>query len=73
MVEVSEGKSFLEFQSSYQIWDFGNNHLAEKRGQYPHDNFVTSNMSETGYCKMIQALKEYIRNMETTKAETVKK
>ena len=31
-VETSEGKSFSEFQSIYQIWDFGDNHLAERRG-----------------------------------------
>lgn len=43
-------------------WDFGDNHLAERRGQYSHDNFVSNNMSETGYQKMVYALKEYIKN-----------
>lgn len=69
-VEASEGKSFSEFQSIYQIWDFGDNHLAERRGQYVHDNFVANNMSESGYQKMVYALKEYLRTMEISKFET---
>lgn len=63
-VEASEGKKFSEFRSSYQIWDFGDNHLAERRGQYSHDNFITNNMSEIGYQKMIQVLKEYLKSIE---------
>ncbi len=63
-VEASDGKSFSEFKSTYQIWDFGENHLAEKRGLYSHDNFVTENMSEEGYQIMVQALKEYLKTME---------
>ena len=47
-VEAADGKRFSEFQSIYQIWDFGDNHLAERRGLYSHDNFVTNNMSEAG-------------------------
>ena len=69
-VEASEGKSFSEFQSIYQIWDFGDNHLAERRGQYVHDNFVANNMSESGYQKMVYALKEYLRTMKISKFET---
>ncbi len=63
-VDASFKKSFSEFQSSYQIWDFGDNHLAEKKGQYSHDNFVSNNMSEAGYQKTVQALKEYLKSME---------
>lgn len=62
-VENANGKSFSEFQSIYQIWDFGENHLAEKRGKYAHDNFVANNMSEKGYQKMVQALKEYLKTI----------
>lgn len=69
-IEAAEGKSFAEFQSSYQIWDFGDNHLAEKRGLYPHDNFVVTNMSEEGYHNMIQTLKTYLKKLETTRIET---
>lgn len=69
-VEVSDGKSFSEFQSTYQIWDFGDNHLAERRGQYAHDNFVANNMSEAGYQKMVQALKEYLKTMEIDQIQT---
>lgn len=61
-IEAAEGKSFEEFRNSYYIWDFGENHLAERRGLYSHDNFVTNNMSELGYQKMVQVLKEYMKN-----------
>ena len=61
-ISSADGKDFSEFKSTYQIWDFGDNHLAEKRGHYSHDNFVSNNMSEVGYNKMVQALKEYIKN-----------
>lgn len=74
-VQASEGKSFSEFQSSYQIWDFGDNHLAERRGQYPHDNFVSSNMSEAGYQTMKKALSIYIKkyeeNIDNSVSETI--
>ena len=68
-VEAADGKSFSEFKSTYQIWDFGDNHLAERRGQYAHDNFVANNMSESGYQKMVQALKEYLKSMEISQIE----
>lgn len=63
-VEAAEGKSFDEFKESYQVWDFGENHLAEGHGSYPHDNFVY-NMDENGYKKMVEALKEYLKTLET--------
>ncbi len=69
-VEAADGKSFSEFQLTYQIWDFGDNHLAERRGQYAHDNFVANNMSEAGYQKMVEALKEYLKSMEITQVDT---
>lgn len=69
-VEAAEGKSFSEFQSTYQIWDFGDNHLAERRGLYSHDNFVSNNMSEAGYQKMVQALKEHLKSMEISQVDT---
>ena len=69
-VEASNEKSFEEFKATYQIWDFGDNHLAERRGQYSHDNFVVNNMSESGYQKMLQALKDYLKNVEYTQINT---
>ena len=69
-VDAADGKSFSEFRSTYQIWDFGENHLAEKRGLYSHDNFVSNNMSEAGYQKMVQALKEYLKSMKISQIDT---
>lgn len=72
-LEIAEGKSFEEFKSEYQIWDFGDNHLAERRGQYAHDNFVANNMSEAGYYKMVQALKDYLKDLNVEQSEDIKK
>ena len=63
---AAENRTFSEFQSVYQIWDFGDNHLAERRGQYVHDNFISNNMSESGYKKMTKALKEYLQRVNYT-------
>lgn len=70
-IEASNGISFEEFKANYQIWDFGDNHLAERRGQYSHDNFVANNMSEAGYHKMVQVLKEYMRNYNYSQADMI--
>lgn len=64
-VEAAEGKEFSEFVSTYRVWDFGDNHLAEKRGKYPHDNFVFTNMSEDGYKKMVECLKDFLKDKKT--------
>ena len=69
-VDAADGKSFLAFKSAYQIWDFGDNHLAERRGQYAHDNFVENNMSEAGYKKMVKALKKYLKDKENNQILT---
>ena len=58
-LEASEGKTFEEFKACYQVWDFGENHLAARKGVYIHDNFVKNNMTEEGYEKMKNALHEY--------------
>lgn len=63
-IDAAENKSFSEFKDTYRIWDFGDNHLAERRGQYAHDNFVANNMSETGYHIMVETLKEYLKTIE---------
>ena len=63
-VKAAEGKNFAEFKSAYQIWDFGENHLAERRNQYSHDNFIANNMNESGYNKMTQALKNYLKSLD---------
>lgn len=72
-IETADGKSFSEFQLAYQIWDFGDNHLAERRGLYSHDNFVSNNMSEVGYQKMVQVLKEYIKRIDQIQDNGIKK
>ena len=69
-VEAADGKSFSKFQSTYQIWNFGENHLAARRGEYDHNNFITNNMSEAGYQKMVVALKEYLKTMEISQVQT---
>lgn len=65
----ANGKDFNDFKSNYSIWDFGENHFAirEDKGNYLHDNFVTDNMSNAGYVKMQQVLKDYLKKVEFTK------
>lgn len=76
-VQASEGKDFAQFKKDYQIWDFGANHFADRKSSnsdelyqkidaYPYDNFVAKNMSEAGYNKMRQALKQYLANYNHT-------
>ncbi len=55
---AADGKSFDEFKEFYKIYDYGENHMAQKRGIYPHDNFVY-NMSPQGFEKMKQILLKY--------------
>lgn len=57
-LNIAEGKNFEEFKKIYYIWDFGENHMSADRNQFLHDNFVT-NMSEIGYEKMKEVLKNY--------------
>lgn len=59
-VEAAKGKTFEEFKEVYQIWDFGENHMAEKKGINPHDEFISNNMSAEGYAKMVKVLREYL-------------
>ena len=60
-LENAEGKTFEEFKNTYHIWDFGENHIAIDKKIYPHDDFVSNNMSEKGYKKMVEVLKEYLK------------
>lgn len=63
-VEAAEGKSFSEFQEVYSVWDFGENHTAERKQHYFHDNFITDNMDAIGYNKMVSILKEYLKQYD---------
>ena len=58
--DTGEILPFNTFCSKYAIFDFGENHYAEKIGQGTnlHDNFVVSNMTPEGYEKMVRVLSE---------------
>ena len=60
-LECSNNKTFDEFKRSYEIWDFGENYLSSNK--YVHDNFVVNNMSEDGYNKMRETLKNYLNSL----------
>lgn len=55
----SNGKNLQEFQNTYPINDFGANHMAERHGNYPFDNYIF-NLNDSGYKKMQEALNDYI-------------
>ena len=64
-LDKANGRNFQEFCKIYTIWDFGQNNLSFKREDgYTHDEFITNNMSEEGYNKMVSVLKEYINTLE---------
>lgn len=70
-LEQSENKSLEEYKNTHFIYDFGENHLAARINQYPHDNFIY-NMNESGYNKMKIALKEYLKKIELQDNNTYK-
>lgn len=51
---------FIEFKKIYKIYDFGTNHLADKKKIYPHENFI-ENMNEVGYNKMKFIFEKYLQ------------
>ena len=57
-----------DFQEKYAIWNFGENYMAGK--SYSHDNFVY-NMNENGYSNMVNAIKNYIKTVETERKTKV--
>ncbi len=69
-LDAAKDKDFNEFKDSYQIWDFGENHMAARKGVFPYDNFV-DNMSESGYQKMRETLNEY-KNSHKLTNQTIK-
>lgn len=68
-LDTAKGKDFNQFKGSYQIWDFGENHMAARKGIFPHDNFV-DNMSDIGYQKMKDTLTEYKNSHKLTNQTT---
>ena len=64
-LDAAKDKDFNQFKDSYQIWDFGENHLAARKGIFPYDNFV-DNMSEVGYQKMKETLIQYKKSHNLT-------
>lgn len=63
---VAKDKSFEEFKREYAIWDFGENHTAERKEEYLHDNFISDNMNSAGYEKMINILKVFIQEYDAS-------
>lgn len=58
---IAKDKDFDELKKEYFVWDFGQNHFAERKWLYPYDNFI-DNMSIQGYNKMKEACRELILN-----------
>lgn len=56
-------RSFQEFRDHYYVFDFGFNHLAQRKGVYPHDNFI-NNMNENGYNRIKEALRRFLRSLK---------
>lgn len=82
-LEAADGKTFEEFVKIYQVWDFGSNHYSEKTSMYSHENFIFEQanddnkkplkMTEDGYNKMVQVLRNYINNYKNPKTTSIKR
>lgn len=66
-LEASEGKDFDSFKKAYHVHDYGKNHLYQKHNTYPYDDFVYDNMNATGYKKMQEVLRRYLRYLNGEK------
>ena len=69
-LEAAEGRTFEQFKKEYEVWDFGQNIKSANENRYLYDNFVSNNMDESGYKKMVQALKEYQNTHTMQQQET---
>ena len=67
-LKASQNRTFQEFKKVYFIWDFGENHFAEKKGKYTYDNFI-ENMNDIGYDNMKKSLKKYFPDLAKKYAE----
>ena len=61
---AANGRTFEQFKEVYKVWNFGENHMAERKDIYPHNEFVSSNMSAEGYEKMKNALLTYFNTKQ---------
>ena len=69
-MSVAEGKEFIDFEQEYFLMDFGCNHVAKSKCEWPYDNFVVNNMRPLGYEKMKRVLEQFL---EKQKVGTINK
>lgn len=62
-LQEARGKSFAGFQAAYKIWDFGEDYMLIQNNSYKHSEFVSKNMSEAGYNKMVAALEAFVASV----------
>ena len=61
VIDETTQKEYDSFKTSYSIWDFGQNQLAEKRSRdFPYDNFIWNNMNSNGYGRMVKTMQTYM-------------
>lgn len=59
--ETGQIVPFENFRKTYTIWDFGENH--ESKGQHPFDEYVSLNMNEAGYNKLVKELPKKLKEI----------
>lgn len=59
--ETGQIVPFENFRKTYTIWDFGENH--ESKGQHPFDEYVSLNMNEAGYTKLVKELPKKLKEI----------
>jgi len=60
---ANKSRNMIEFESKYEIWDYGKNHFSVEKQRYPYDDYIY-NMNPTGYENMKKALNEWIQSIE---------
>ena len=59
--KTSEMVPFSDFKKVYTVWDFGENH--ESKGKHPFDEYVSLNMNEAGYNKLVKELPKKLKEI----------
>ena len=70
-LEAAENSTnFEEFKMIYKVWNFGQNYMYFiNEDEYLHDEFISDNMTEEGYKKMVKILKIYLSEINNYRSE----
>ena len=62
-LNIINKKSLEKFKIGLNVYNFGENFLAQRRGWYVHDDYAADTMSESGYLKMVEVLQNLLNKI----------